>query len=460
MRRSHRCQGAIWKLLNAARLGRTSLVINKQAVRQQLITQEEFTAIIATFKTGLPADVLDPCSANKINSTAILPVTAAAAIIRGFGRSDASMEWLRVFGQNVPQAWELQQQQEDDAAAGEVDLLLQDQLDEHGFEAEDFTIAEELTQVNVFVSTAGDEQKLQTYSLNPTQSLRSQLASYVDHRTATFSARRSGGSVAASTAESDTESMLRFLGWAFRYGNLADGTSLDITLLARADLGTLAQRFCDWLVDTQGVRFTTVCNYLSSLVSMTNFVYRELNVDDAVLNQDPNPIEQLVNLRDQAHAKVKEQNLYTPANVKGGHLTWPQAQETRVAAMTALNTLSAEATTAERRTALRNAALISLMTLIPPDRVGVIRRLRLKHTLQRRERREGGGWRLNLNLRKDGHKTSKHYGPFCAKLPSALDDILDRYAAFLEMEPDGDSALLRLATDLDGAPSALLLSAM
>ena len=272
--------------------------------------------------------------------------------------------------------------------------------------------------------------------------LHRRVGGYVDHRTATFSARRSGGSVAASTAESDTESMLRFLGWAFRYGNLADGTSLDITLLARADLGTLAQRFCDWLVDTQGVRFTTVCNYLSSLVSMTNFVYRELNVDDAVLNQDPNPIEQLVNLRDQAHAKVKEQNMYTPANVKGGHLTWPQAQETRVAAMTALNTLPAEATTAERRTALRNAALISLMTLIPPDRVGVIRRLRLKHTLQRRERREGGGWRLNLNLRKDGHKTSKHYGPFCAKLPSALDDILDRYAAFLEMEPDGDSAYL------------------
>ena len=34
------------------------------------------------------------------------------------------------------------------------------------------------------------------------------------------------------------------------------------------------------------------------------------------------------------------------------------------------------------------------------------------------------------------------YNCLCAKLPSALDDILDRYAAFLEMEPDGDSAYL------------------
>ena len=132
--------GAIWKLLNAAGLGRTTLSINKAAVQTQLITQEELTACLAAFKTGLPADVIDPCAANKIRSTALIPVTAAAAIVRTFGRSEASMEWLRVFGQNVPQAWELQQQQEDDAAAGEVDLLLQDQLDEHGFEAEDFTL--------------------------------------------------------------------------------------------------------------------------------------------------------------------------------------------------------------------------------------------------------------------------------------------------------------------------------
>ena len=46
-----------------------------------------------------------------------------------------------------------------------------------------------------------------------------------------------------------------------------------------------------------------------------------------------------------------------------------------------------------RRVLLREAAAISLLSLIPPDRVGLIRKLRLGHTLKRAE---GGGWRLDL----------------------------------------------------------------
>ena len=433
--------GAVWKLLNQAGLGRTTLAINKEAVQSAIITQEEFTAILTAFKAGLVGDMIDPCSVNKIRSTAILPVSAAAAIVRGYGRSETSMEWLRVFGQNVPQAWELQEQQEEDAAAGQVDLLLQDQLDEHGFEAEDFTLAEELTQVSSFVDSAADEAKIRQYALVPLQSLKSQLAAYVAHRTAVFAARRTGGSVVNATAEHDTQCLLRFFGWMHRVGGVPDGATLDITFLARADVGTKAQGFCNWLVDTQQVRYTSVCNYLSGIVSAMNYVYFELNVDAEVLALSPTPLEQVVNLRDQAHSQIKEQNLYTPTNVKGGWITWPQVQQTRVAAMTALGALPASTTPPQRRTALKEAAMISLMSLLPPDRVGVIRRLRLGHTLQRREE-SGGGWRLNLSRRADGHKTSKHYGPFCSKLPSELDGVLDAYARFLTMEPGGDQAYL------------------
>ena len=171
-----------------------------------------------------------------------------------------------------------------------------------------------------------------------------------------------------------------------------------------------------------------------------NYVYFELTVDADVLALSPNPLEQVVNLRDQAHGQIKEQNLYTPTNVKGGWITWPQVQETRVAAMTAIGALTESATAPQRRTALKEAAMVSLMSLLPPDRVGVIRRLRLGHTLQRRD--GGTGWRLNLTQRKDGHKTSKHYGPFCSKLPTELDAILNAYTAFLAMEPGGEEAYL------------------
>ena len=145
----------------------------------------------------------------------------------------------------------------------------------------------------------------------------------------------------------------------------------------------------------------------------------------------PNPLEQLVNLRDQAHGAIKEQNLYTPANVKGGLITWPQAQETRVKVLSAVTARPPTAT-------LKEAAMVSLMTLIPPDRVGVIRRLRLKHTLKRRE----SCWAVDLSKRSDGHKTSKHYGPFHGELPASLNGVLDSYANLLSLEPGGDEAYL------------------
>ena len=87
---------------------------------------------------------------------------------------------------------------------------------------------------------------------------------------------------------------------------------------------------------------------------------------------------------------------------------------------------------------LRDATAISLLSLVPPDRVGLIRKLRLGHTLKRRE----GGWRLDLTKARDGHKTSRFYGPFAAALPDALNGVLNAYAAVLELEVGGGDAYL------------------
>ena len=76
----------------------------------------------------------------------------------------------------------------------------------------------------------------------------------------------------------------------------------------------------------------------------------------------------------------------------GGWLTWEDVQKTRVTALEKLG--EAEwGTYEEKRFALRDAAAISLLSLIPPDRVGCIRKLRLGHTLKRKD---GGGWKVNL----------------------------------------------------------------
>eukprot|EP00966_Prymnesium_polylepis_P173678 4017250-Prymnesium_polylepis.1 len=79
---------------------------------------------------------------------------------------------------------------------------------------------------------------------------------------------------------------------------------------------------------------------------------------------------------------------------------------------------------AAKRNLLRDCCALSLLSLIPPDRVGCIRKLRFGHTLKRKP---SGGWMMDLSKQRDGHKTSRFYDPFAASLPSALTPVLDKY---------------------------------
>lgn len=100
-------------------------------------------------------------------------------------------------------------------------------------------------------------------------------------------------------------------------------------------------------------------------------VYYTLEADADALAMAVNPLEQVVNLRDQASKSVHEQSQYEPSRV-GGWITWPEVQETRVKAVAAYNAL-VNPTYKQRLTALKEAVLISFMSLLPPDRVGVVR---------------------------------------------------------------------------------------
>ena len=134
--------GPIWKLMNQTGMSSTTLAVSKQSVTAGTITEAEYNALMTEFKTSLPADMVDPSSLGRIRNCTILPIAAAATIVRTFGRSGAAVAWLRAFNQPIPQAWELREEQEANEAAGEVDLVLNDQLDELGFEAEDLSFAD------------------------------------------------------------------------------------------------------------------------------------------------------------------------------------------------------------------------------------------------------------------------------------------------------------------------------
>eukprot|EP00966_Prymnesium_polylepis_P102438 2373044-Prymnesium_polylepis.1 len=93
--------------MNQTGMSTTTLSISKQSVTANTITDAEYTAIMAEFRSSLPGDMIDPSSLGRIRNCTILPIAAAATIVRSFGRSGAALAWLRAFNQPVPQAWEL-----------------------------------------------------------------------------------------------------------------------------------------------------------------------------------------------------------------------------------------------------------------------------------------------------------------------------------------------------------------
>ena len=100
-----------------------------------------------------------------------------------------------------------------------------------------------------------------------------------------------------------------------------------------------------------------------------------LDPSDDLLSMDPSPLAQIVNLRGQAEKASRTQSLYTAKRV-GGWCEWSDVQKARQHALKKLNEQSGKSLV-DQRTALRDAAAISLLSLIPPDRVGCISKLRL-----------------------------------------------------------------------------------
>ena len=429
--------GAIWKLLNKCGLGSAALHVNGAAVATKQVTQDEYDEIVARFKLSTAG--LDPCSVGRVRSVTLLPMAAAAAVARTFGHTTSSLSFLRATSQPVPRAWELEEQREKDEANGEVDLVLEEQIDaeraDHELDATSF--AEELTSMAPFETKAEDEVKMTQYSLRSVPAvLKRQLDAYVANRTAVFSGRRHGGAVVSSTAEHDTKVLLRFFGWMDATHRAPPVGSFDVDFLARPDLGDVAQAFAEWLSGVQGLRMSSIANYLNSLIALTAYVYSERPVPAATAAMDPSPLSMVINLRRQAEASSATESLFHKR--VGGWIEWDDVHKARRTAMERLRAHAGDY--AGKRALLRDAAAISLLSLIPPDRVGLIRKLRLGHTLKRAAR---GGWRLDLTKQKDGHKTSRFYGPFAAQLPRQLDSVLDAYAAALSVDsPDAEEAYL------------------
>ena len=367
--------GSIGKLIDelGPEFKETPLRVTKAAVVDQHVTEREYAELKALYTQTCTDGLGTP---GRIRHVTLLPMATAAAVVQRYGRSERTVAFLRAFELPVPEVWSLQEAQEEGTAAGEVDLLLDDRLHELTFEAEDTSFAEELTDMASFTVDAEDDTKMRSYTLERVPAaLERELAAYLTHRTATFAARRSGGAVVSDTASKHKEHLLRFYGWMVRTQQLPEGATLNLSLLGGADLGDSAQAYVEWL-EARSLRFSSIANYLNGLVALTSYVYHTFDPPDATLALDPTPLTQLINLRDQAEKASTTQQMYDK-RTGGGWLTWGEVQQVRVKATAALDA-AVQGSAPARRQLLKDAAALSMLSLLPPDRVGVIRKLRFE----------------------------------------------------------------------------------
>lgn len=265
----------------------------------------------------------------------------------------------------------------------------------------DMDLASELLHAELpYAAADADEAKEGNTQLSPVPaSVVRELEDYASYRSAAFHRSRQGAAVETTTVGSDSvrrppllllhksertpplplmrqhpprpalcglalgaqATALRFL----RYLKEHEGEAVpSVRLFASPQIGAWVQRYLERLRGL-GLMASTLAVYTNGIISMAG--YALTLVDDA----EACPVVELLNLRRQAESIAKQERLFAP---KSKHwLSWEAAQEARVKCFSAYHAARGQAKTA----LLRDSLVMAFHTLQPPDRVGVVRRLRL-----------------------------------------------------------------------------------
>ena len=198
-------------------------------------------------------------------------------------------------------------------------------------------------------------------------------------------------------------------------------------------MGEWTQRWIQWLRTEHNLKASTLAVYTNGVIAVSS--YACALVDDA----SACPTQQLVVLRRQAENIANQERLFQPKSANW--LSWERAQQARVACVAKWRAAKGRE---ERQALLRDCLVMAFHTLQAPDRVGVVRRLRLGTSLYLKE----GDSQYTVDLSTLRHKTSRNYGPTIHSLPASLSEWVAEWERSTELEPLPDSPyLFPMATD-------------
>eukprot|EP00966_Prymnesium_polylepis_P319733 7376165-Prymnesium_polylepis.1 len=146
---------------------------------------------------------------------------------------------------------------------------------------------------------------------------------------------------------------------------------LTFAVFSHVNVGAAAERYIKLLVETHERKWSYAARIMASLVAVAGFVRAEKRLPDH------GALGQLTALHLQARQQAHQQDTFDVAAKP--FLDWDAIQRVRVAAEEALDGATTEAAVLKLT---RDVLVLRLLGDQPPDRVGVVRLLRLGHTLK------------------------------------------------------------------------------
>ena len=411
--RAQRTTGAFHMLLQRNSFDEAVLVSEKAKVDSGTLTAEEHRGILDACKP-----LVDDVEArNRIKRCSVVPVSVVTAACAAFGRCAQTVALLRALKQ-LPRVWELQLEQEALRARLEFDLQLDEELQE--LDEEGVHLAAELHVMPPYAGRRDDDEAATSWKLpKEPAALTRELEAYAKHRAEPINRFRDGSAVVDVTVGNDRATCLRFLGWLLAEKQIAPG----LGVFGKKELADWVEAWVQALA-AKGVLYSSLSNYTNSLIALTNFVYTTYAIDEGIRAMHRTPLDDLVGIRGQCESEAKQQRLFQRRDPNW--IDWPDAQRARQKA-------EAAACASSTPLARREWLILALHTCIPPDRVGVIRKLRLNASLKR----QGDGFVLDLTQQRS-HKTSRFYGPSVTTLSPLLTEPLRQWLTMVEYDAVDD----------------------
>ena len=319
--------------------------------------------------------LVDAEAKGRVRKASLVPIPVAIAALTSWGRTGATTAILKAL-KSLPKKWALEIQEEVNRYNGEDNPEIQQELrrlernpesiadmEDEDMEKEEIDLATELLLTPLPHAESKEEaSKCQNMALSPIpKALEEEFKAFERYRQAEFCRHRASSQVVSTTIDGDRSNALRFLGFVCR--EYDQRPTLKLFASARVSEWTEA-----WvtLLRELGLKASTLSVYINGVLSMAHYAITLVDHPEVC------PVEELVNLRRQAESISKNERLFETRSKTW--ISWEAANEGRVKCIEKYNACTDRV---QKLALLRDCLIMAFHTLQAPDRVGVVRRLRL-----------------------------------------------------------------------------------